>query len=230
MSEPYSSQHQDQARPPGHLTPLDPIHPPYTDKSLHVKPVLPPTTADYSHQQNSQNENSQPGSGQHCQPNQPGNPQPGYAQPGYGPPGSVQPSYVQPGYGQPRYVQPGYNQLGMQGVHMGALAAQPQREVQWMSRPETIPGCPPGLEYLTKIDQILVHQQVELLEVMTGFHMENKYQIKNSLGQQVYFAKEESDGTGRILYGPSRALSSMSRITLDRKCSDVQGLLIILCK
>ena len=25
-------------------------------------------------------------------------------------------------------------------------------------------GCPPGLEYLTHVDQILVHQAVELLE------------------------------------------------------------------
>ena len=33
-----------------------------------------------------------------------------------------------------------------------------------MARPETIPGCPPGLEYLTQIDQLLVHKQVELLE------------------------------------------------------------------
>jgi len=26
------------------------------------------------------------------------------------------------------------------------------------------PNCPPGLEYLTAIDQLLVHQKVELLE------------------------------------------------------------------
>ena len=30
------------------------------------------------------------------------------------------------------------------------------------------PGCPPGLQYLTMLDHILVHQQVELLEVFTG--------------------------------------------------------------
>ncbi len=34
-----------------------------------------------------------------------------------------------------------------------------------MSPPaEKVPGCPPGLEYLTQIDQLLVHQAVELLE------------------------------------------------------------------
>ena len=36
--------------------------------------------------------------------------------------------------------------------------------VQWMPKPETFQGCPPGLEYLLNIDQVLVHQQVELLE------------------------------------------------------------------
>ena len=35
----------------------------------------------------------------------------------------------------------------------------------WMSQPqEVIPGCPPGLEYLTQIDQLLVNQQIELFE------------------------------------------------------------------
>ncbi|KAJ8048515.1 Phospholipid scramblase 2 [Holothuria leucospilota] len=56
-----------------------------------------------------------------------------------------------------------------------------------------IPGCPPDLEYLTHLDQILIHQQVELIEVFTGWETENKYQIKNALGQQIYFAAEESE-------------------------------------
>ena len=53
--------------------------------------------------------------------------------------------------------------------------------------------CPPGLEYLSQIDQLLVHQQVELLEVLTGFETENKYVVKNSMGQVVYAAREMSD-------------------------------------
>lgn len=35
---------------------------------------------------------------------------------------------------------------------------------QWAARPDAIPGCPPGLEYLTTLDQMLVKQQVELME------------------------------------------------------------------
>ena len=37
-------------------------------------------------------------------------------------------------------------------------------QVQWMAAPEQVSGCPPGLEYLTQIDQLLVNQQIELLE------------------------------------------------------------------
>ena len=46
------------------------------------------------------------------------------------------------------------------------MTAQPggQGQAQWMTRPQGIPGCPPGLEYLMQIDQLLVKQQIELLE------------------------------------------------------------------
>lgn len=59
----------------------------------------------------------------------------------------------------------------------------------WMNVPLGIPNCPPGLEYLTTIDQLLVKQKVELLEAFTGFETNNKFTIKNSLGQKVRLAE-----------------------------------------
>ncbi|KAM6223869.1 phospholipid scramblase 1-like [Rhynchocyon petersi] len=67
-------------------------------------------------------------------------------------------------------------------------------------------NCPPGLEYLTQIDQLLIHQQVELLEILTGFETCNKYEIKNSLGQRIYFAVEDSDCCSRNCCGSARPL------------------------
>ncbi|NWS86920.1 PLS1 scramblase, partial [Toxostoma redivivum] len=74
----------------------------------------------------------------------------------------------------------------------------------WMPIPPSIPNCPPGLEYLTQIDQILIHQQLELLEIVTGFETNNKYELKNALGQRVYFAAEDTDFLTRICCGPAR--------------------------
>ncbi|KAJ8048523.1 Phospholipid scramblase 2 [Holothuria leucospilota] len=65
--------------------------------------------------------------------------------------------------------------------------------VQWIPTPLTIIGSPPGLESLTQLDQILVHQHIELVEVFTALELQNKYDIKNSLEQKLFFAKEESD-------------------------------------
>ena len=45
-----------------------------------------------------------------------------------------------------------------------AAPGAPQAQAQWMPRPQGIAGCPPGLEYLTQIDQLLVQQKVELME------------------------------------------------------------------
>jgi len=73
-----------------------------------------------------------------------------------------------------------------------------------MSIPTGIPNCPRGLEYLTTIDQLLVKQKVELLEAFTGFETNNKFTIKNALGQKVYFAAEDNDCCTRNCCGPSR--------------------------
>ena len=49
-------------------------------------------------------------------------------------------------------------------------------------------NCPPGLEYLTMIDQLIVKQKLEMLEAVAGvmgygLETSNKYNIKNVLGQ-----------------------------------------------
>ncbi|GAB1602208.1 phospholipid scramblase 1-like [Argonauta hians] len=64
---------------------------------------------------------------------------------------------------------------------------------QWMIQPSMINNCPPGLEYLTTIDQIFLKQQVEILEVVTDFQCANKFIMLNSVGQKIYFAGEESN-------------------------------------
>ena len=68
-------------------------------------------------------------------------------QPGYYPPGQQQ-----GGYPPSQPYPPGYGGIGAQAMPMMPLTPQPP------------PGCPPGLEYLTHVDQLLVHQQVELFE------------------------------------------------------------------
>ncbi|XP_072175065.1 phospholipid scramblase 1-like [Diadema setosum] len=80
---------------------------------------------------------------------------------------------------------------------------QPEKS-RWMDRPEGADNCPPGLEYLLQIDQLLVHQLVEVFEAVTGIQMKNKYAVKNSLGQQIYFAFEESSFCHRCCCGAFR--------------------------
>ncbi|XP_015342456.1 phospholipid scramblase 1 isoform X1 [Marmota marmota marmota] len=140
-------------------------------------------------------------------------------QPGY--PGPPQGAYLGPQAGYP-IPPPNYTGAGPVGF---PVQNQPGGPVgtPWMPAPPPPLDCPPGLEYLTQIDQILVHQQVELLEVLTGFETNNKYEIKNSLGQRVYFAVEENDCCTRNCFGSARpftlkVLDNLGRevITLHR--------------
>ncbi|XP_053667293.1 phospholipid scramblase 2 [Anopheles marshallii] len=156
---------------------------------------------------------------------QSGYPQPagGYPPAPYPPPGtqSPQPGYwgspyppAGQGYAQPQQMyapnqpygggyQPVMIQPGMPG-HPPPVMGQPVPG-GWMPIPQGIPNCPPGLEYLTAIDQLLVHQKVELLEAFTGFETANKYTIKNTLGQKVYWAMEDTGCCNRMCCGAARA-------------------------
>ena len=75
-----------------------------------------------------------------------------------------------------------------------AIQMQPtgSSDVQWMQKPQMISGVPPGLEYLAQLDQVVVKQIKELLEILTGWETKNKYRMMNSMGQQCFFAFEES--------------------------------------
>ncbi|XP_053167604.1 phospholipid scramblase 1-like isoform X2 [Hemicordylus capensis] len=124
---------------------------------------------------------------------------------------------VQAPYGYPQYPpgpgfpgapgQPPPVVQGYPGTYSGLpVQGQPNASVGavWMPAPAVPLNCPPGLEYLSQIDQILVHQQIELLEVITGIETCNKYELKNALGQRIYFAAEENDCCTLNCCGPSR--------------------------
>ncbi|XP_010623571.1 phospholipid scramblase 1 [Fukomys damarensis] len=65
--------------------------------------------------------------------------------------------------------------------------------IHWMPMLPPSLNCPPGLEYLSQIDLALVHQRIELLEILIGIETNNKYEIKNRLGQKVYLAVEDTN-------------------------------------
>ncbi|XP_037947124.1 phospholipid scramblase 2-like [Teleopsis dalmanni] len=77
--------------------------------------------------------------------------------------------------------------------------------MELVSAPAKIPGCPPGLEYLTAIDQLMVNQKVETLEAIVGVETNNRYVILNALGQKIFHAEEESNWWARNCIGKSRA-------------------------
>lgn len=88
------------------------------------------------------------------------------------------------------------------GLMMGQRGQQQQ--MVWMNRPPPIPGVPVGLEYLSQIDQMQIHQIPSLTEALIGWEKNNKYAIKSGSGQQVYFAAEESDTCMRFCCGSRR--------------------------
>ncbi|XP_039515946.1 phospholipid scramblase 1 [Pimephales promelas] len=87
-----------------------------------------------------------------------------------------------------------------------------------MAQPYSSPAAvPPGLEYLSQIDQILVHQKIELLEAIIGFETNNQYEIKNSLGQKIFNAKENTDCCTRNICGPLRSFDLQITDNFDQE-------------
>lgn len=106
---------------------------------------------------------------------------------------------------------------------MGVLAAEAMAEqqqpmmqqpgaapgqTQWMPVPEAIPGVPAGLEYLSQLDQLVVKQKIELMEMFTGIETNNKYELRNSMGQTCYKA-EKSNFCERQCCGPLRSFDML---------------------
>ncbi|XP_057593776.1 phospholipid scramblase 2-like [Hippopotamus amphibius kiboko] len=93
----------------------------------------------------------------------------------------------------------------------------------WIPELTLSSDCPPGLEHLNQLDQVQVHQQIELTEVIIHIETNNKYEIKNQLGQRIYFAAEDTDCCTRYYCGgfrpfTMRILDLIGRevITLER--------------
>ncbi|KAK3598596.1 hypothetical protein CHS0354_039618 [Potamilus streckersoni] len=75
----------------------------------------------------------------------------------------------------------------------------------WMGAHQQIQSnCPPGLEYLCQVDQLMVKQKVEGFEAITGFEMNNKYEIVNTMGQRIFYAVEDTCCCSRNCCGHHR--------------------------
>ncbi|KAF5291764.1 hypothetical protein FQA39_LY14252 [Lamprigera yunnana] len=107
--------------------------------------------------------------------------------------------------GEDLYPPPQPSVIVNQPVAVPNIQVNPMPMQITMQMPPQSP-YPPGLEYLSMIDQLLVNQTVEMLEVFSGLEMANKYKIKNSVGQMVYYAKEESGCCSRNCCGALRKL------------------------
>eukprot|EP00092_Neocalanus_flemingeri_P021971 GFUD01023828.1.p1 GENE.GFUD01023828.1~~GFUD01023828.1.p1 ORF type:complete len:332 (-),score=107.04 GFUD01023828.1:184-1179(-) len=145
-------------------------------------------------------------------------PQPGFPpnQPGYSAPGpAAYPPPQQAGYPQPQQAdyppqQPGFQPPPPSGYptpNEGYLNGPPAQPFPPVITNQPGQGAflgPPGLEYLAMVDQLLIKQKIEVLEAFTEFETANKYKVLNSLGQEVFTAKEDTDCCSRQCCGPTR--------------------------
>lgn len=125
-----------------------------------------------------------------------------------------------PGFAVPAYSNSPYGPAPAYGPPYGAPAA-PYPPLSRAPRPYAAPlslapppprvdaSCPPGLGYLTAVDQLIVEQQIDALEMFTGWESKNRYLIKNSAGQVVYYAVDESNVLAMNVLGSQRPFDIM---------------------
>ena len=101
-----------------------------------------------------------------------------------------------------RRGQSAYEQHYDMGDGQGVVAEQPGR--MGFSSGPGFGSAPPGLEYLAQLDQLLVQQKIELCEILSGCETKNRYEVKNTLGQDVFKAKEDTNFCNRQCCGPLR--------------------------
>ncbi|XP_053269047.1 phospholipid scramblase 1 [Pleuronectes platessa] len=58
-----------------------------------------------------------------------------------------------------------------------------------------------------EVDQLLIKQKVEVVEALVGFESNNKYEVRNAMGQNVFYAVEENDCLSRQCCGPVRSFN-----------------------
>jgi len=99
------------------------------------------------------------------------------------------------------------------------MRSQQPVQVVWMVMPEKPTGqaCPPGLEYFSKLNKLVIKQKIELLEALTGYEQENRYDVFNEFEQKVYQAKEDSECCQRQWCGASRTIDMRLVDASDRE-------------
>ena len=114
------------------------------------------------------------------------------------------------GYQEPIYNQPTYDSAFNNTNREPVYQQQPNYDNRFTATPSQITR---GLEYLATVDQLFIKQEVEVLEIITGFETANKYSVTDQFGNLVFSISEESGCCNRFCCGPCRSFNIMIRDT-----------------
>ncbi|XP_051674647.2 phospholipid scramblase 1 isoform X7 [Oryctolagus cuniculus] len=84
--------------------------------------------------------------------------------------------------------------LRIQGIYviyiMSSYDMKPT--IQWMCTPRATTNCPPGLEHLAQINQLVVCQRFDM-EELGHWEISKTYDVMNNQGHRIYFAEEKNN-------------------------------------